>query len=123
MADPVITFTELSGGTLRGTVAGAAGAMPELVLALGGVAAGPLTLTEAGELWAFEAALPPAALAGGSVAVSVVPAAGGPALATLTLASDAAGVRDLNSEVAALRAELDILKAAFRREMARGGGL
>lgn len=65
--------------------------------------------------WRIEVALPADLLDDGVRCLLVVDAPTGRTLQTLTISAGAPLPGDLSAEVASLRAELEVLKAAFRR--------
>ncbi|MFN3262725.1 MAG: hypothetical protein ACE37J_19435 [Pikeienuella sp.] len=110
-----------SAGRFRGEVIAAGeGPAPEIALRLRGevLARGSLAPKGPGR-WSLDVHAPAAAF-GEGVAVLEFAAADGSRLAAYPLAAGAALEGDLVAEVASLRAELDLLKQAFREAMAGG---
>ncbi len=72
--------------------------------------------------WALRIPVPPAALSEGVHTVVIHDATTGQKLADFTIIAGSPAADDLRAEVALLRAELDMLKRAFRRSQASQGG-
>ena len=74
-----------------------------------------LTLAKDGEGWALRIPVPPEAIADGVQVLLIRDVETGETLETVTLLAGEALADDIRVEVALLRAELDMLKKAFRR--------
>ncbi len=77
-------------------------------------------IAEQKDRWRIEVPLPPDVLEDGVRCLLVVDAAAGHTLQTLTISAGTPLPGDLSAEVASLRAELEVLKAAFRRHARNG---
>lgn len=108
-------------GVCEGRVRGGGDGAPELRFEAGEtVLAAPRVSADA-EGWVFALELPGALLDEGARSVLIFDAAADVQIGQFALSVGEALAEDLRAQVAQLRAELDLLKAAFRREM-RGGG-
>lgn len=120
MTVPRILHRRIRGGIYEGLIS-AEGAAPEIELRLEGRAiATPELLPREDRpgAWAMRAALPGEVLSDGVHALVLVERAGGTVIDSFTISTDAPGDDDLRAEIALLRAELDMLKSAFRRHCA-----
>ncbi|SHI58051.1 hypothetical protein [Wenxinia saemankumensis] len=131
MSDPILTRTRIAGGTWEAvlTRSGRAEAPPRLEVSHLGEAVPGLEMHELspGE-WALRLPIPPALIADGvqtfvvrdlGAAAGIGGAQGeGAVLNTFTLVVGEPLAHDLRAEIDLLRAELDLLKRAFRRHCA-----
>jgi hypothetical protein len=117
-----LTPLRLSGGVWEGVLAGGAIA-PVLVVTHLGLAVEGVTVTERepGQ-WMIRVPVPPAAIADGVQTVLITDAVTGARLGDITLIAGDALDGDLRAEISLLRAELDLLKRAFRRHCAETAG-
>lgn len=110
--------TEVSGGTYRGllTCDDVGRTAPVLSLELGGETLGGMIVTQVDGGWQVEGAMGLAPLTDGTQTVFVrLP--DGTALDSLTVVTGLNAPEDLRAELSALRAELEVFKAAFRRHV------
>ena len=113
MADMQIAQARLLGGVWEARLTG-----PE--------AEPRLSVTHLGEpidgdrAWHLRIPIPAAAVSDGVQTFLVTETAGGQTLARFTLVAGEPLAEDLRAEIALLRAELDMLKQAFRRHAAQG---
>lgn len=108
----ILTQTSFSGGVWRGVLSDTPGT-PALTAHLGGRAlAAPRVTEEAGQV-VVEVPVPSEAIGDGVQAITIE--AEGQVLATFAIAAGDVLQDDLRAEVALLRAELAMLKTAFRR--------
>jgi len=115
-------------GVWQGILEGAGTTPPDLSVSLGGHPLGPAevaALDGRPGCFAVRAAIPPAALGEGVHTFTISTAGGGDAggtvLAHFTVMTGDALDADLRAELALLRAELDLLKRAFRRHCLAAG--
>jgi hypothetical protein len=116
-----VTRTRFANGVWEGEVQGAGADRPAVEVLHAGrpVPDVRLTADEAGR-WHLRVPVPPAAV-GEGVHTLVIRAAGtGETLERVTLAAGEVLEDDLRAEVGRLRAELDLLKRAFRRHLREG---
>lgn len=119
MAKPTLLESRIRAGVWHGLVR--ADAAPQLeVLHQGGALAG-VQVEPAGRDWAVTAPIPAGALNEG-VQAFLVRGADGEVIASFAVSAGEALGGDPVAEIALLRAELDLLKAAFRRHCRGGGG-
>ncbi|MHA7876520.1 hypothetical protein [Roseivivax sp.] len=71
--------------------------------------------------WALEVPVPPEALGDGVMTFLITEAASGARLGSFTMIGDEPLAEDIRAEVDLLRAELDMLKRAFRRHCTETG--
>jgi hypothetical protein len=120
---PELTQTRIANGVWEGVLTGTAGAPPALEALYQGQAIEGLSVTaipgQAGS-HAVRLPLPPAILSEG--VQTVILRAGGEVLHHLTLVVGVPLEEDIRAEVSLLRAELDLLKRAFRRHSAETAG-
>lgn len=124
MAGPILTRTRVLAGVWEGILTGARAA-PALEALLRGRPVEGLSVTAlAGEpgRWAVRLPIPAEALSDGVETLLIRDRATGETLGRVAVAAGAAADADLRSEIALLRAELDLLKAAFRRHVRDTGG-
>lgn len=118
MADQVeILELRIRRGVCEGRLSGGGETAPQLRFEAGEVAMPAPRLTRDAEGWGFAQDLPAALLNEGAQAVLIVDAARGVQIGQFALSVGEALADDLRAEVAQLRAEMDLLKTAFRREM------
>ncbi|MEO0694348.1 MAG: hypothetical protein AAFY90_15905 [Pseudomonadota bacterium] len=115
-----LTKTRLRAGIWEGRLRGAphAAGAPGLVAyhleqTLDGVAVEPVADTD--DAWSVKVPLPSTILSEGVQTVLVREGAEGETLAVITLVAGTPLEEDMTAEIALLRAELDMLKRAFRR--------
>lgn len=115
MADIKLTKTNLRAGTWEGVLTGQE-ARPHLEAVLNDTALGTVEVEprEAGG-WAVRVPVPPGLLSDGFHTVLIVDATNRSQLAAFSVMAGDALDSDLRAEVELLRAELDMLKRAFRR--------
>ena len=113
--------TTLQGGLWQGRLSGPAGAAsPELVVTWQGeiVASAEVTAKSDGR-WSVVFPVPQAVIANGTQTLLVGPPGASPLFAETFVFGDPLEA-DLRAEVSMLRAELDLLKRAFRRHCTEG---
>ena len=118
MSNLVLTKTKLQQGKWEGILTGAAGSdAPKLLVTHQGVQVEDVSVTEISETGTYAVAIPipDEAIADGMQTLFVQDANDDTKLATITLMAGEALGDDLRVEVDLLRAELDMLKRAFRR--------
>lgn len=118
MTKLVLTKTQMRQGVWEGLLSGAAqGTLPKLSVTHQGVEVPDVTVTalEAGTGHAVRIPIPPEAIADGMQTLLVSDADTETQLTAITLMSGEDLGDDLRVEVNLLRAELDMLKRAFRR--------
>lgn len=123
MAEPSLPHAELIDGTIRagvwhGIVHAPGPEAPAIEIHhAGGTLQPRLVERIAGQAgrWRIDVALPAELLEDGMRSLLVVDVTSGRTLQTLTLSAGLPLPEDLIAEVASLRAELEVLKAAFRR--------
>jgi hypothetical protein len=116
-----LTPTRLLAGVWEGLLTAPEGATPRLAAthlgqSLDGVALAPLS----GGQWSVRVPVPPDTISDGVQTFVVTDADTGATLASFTLVAGEPLAEDLRAEIALLRAELDMLKQAFRRHAAAG---
>lgn len=121
MAEPVLTKTRISGGRWEGVLRADGEAPPEIeVTHLGqpvsGVAVAPLH-GQAGA-WQVSVPIPPDLLADGVQTFVIASPGSGTKLAAFSIVTGEPLEDDIRAEINLLRAELDLLKRAFRRRSA-----
>jgi hypothetical protein len=112
-----LTKTRIQSGIWEGLLSGPAGPAPELQVThletdLHGI---ELTETETPGQWALRIAIPPDLLADGVQTVTIRNVATGSRLDAFAIVTGEPLEDDIRAEVNLLRAELDMLKRAFRR--------
>ncbi len=110
----------LAGGVWEGLWEGPAA--PRLKAAHEGRALPGLTVAETPEGWLVRLPLPAELIADGVQTVVIADAETGEAEAAVSLVAGEALALDLRAEIDLLRAELDMLKRAFRRHCLETGG-
>jgi hypothetical protein len=116
-----LTPTRLLAGVWEGLLTAPEGASPRLAVthlgqAIEGVALSPHT----GGQWSVRIPVPPDTISDGVQTFVIADADTGATLASFTLIAGEPLAEDLRAEIALLRAELDMLKQAFRRHAAQG---
>ena len=114
MAQMSLTKTSLTAGVWQGVLYGG-GDAPQLTVSHLGEALAPPDLVADGDTWLVSVAIPPETISDGVQTFVIADAATGHELASFALAAGEAMAHDLRAEVDLLRAELDLLKKAFRR--------
>jgi hypothetical protein len=118
---PTLTPTRLLAGTWEGVLSAPGDTPPRLAATHLGQAIDGVTLTPlTGGQWAVRVPVPPEAIADGVQTIVIAEADSGTSLASFTLVAGDPLAEDLRAEIALLRAELDMLKQAFRRHAAAG---
>lgn len=120
MAERQVAECSVVNGVVTAFVPGA-GAPPALELSVGDGVVEGLEIAETRGGWIARATLPPQALNDGQTAVLLRRAGDGEVLARIGVRVGDAADADLAAEVAFLRAELDMLKRAFRRHCLESG--
>ena len=119
MSDLQLTKIRFRNGVWEGQISNAplTGARPEITVLFQDQPVEGVRLDEgqAGGEWAVSVPIPPAAVADGVQTFVIFDAAGSSRLGDFTLIAGEAVADDLRAEVELLRAELDMLKRAFRR--------
>lgn len=125
MSEPILKIDRVHHGRIDAwfTPASATGALPDLELMLDGVQLGAAVLdATAGPdgRHRVTARIPAEAISDGVAVLILREMGGGQALAHIPLIAGAPLHDDLHSEVALLRAELDMLKSVLRRHLRHG---
>ncbi|WP_299817928.1 hypothetical protein [uncultured Jannaschia sp.] len=115
----VLHRLSVTDGTYRGLLTGS-GAPPSLELAMDDRVLGPVVVAPAEAGWEVTGVIGTAPLTIGTHTIAVR-IAGGDILDSVTIVTGLGAPEDLRAELGALRAELAVLKAAFRRHVTRGG--
>ena len=119
MTDLTLTKTNMRNGLWRGRISGAGttGAAPDVRVRHLDQLVDGVTLDEAGApgQWNISVPVPSHAIADGVQTFVIYDAANDTRLGDFTLIAGEAAADDLRAEVELLRAELDMLKRAFRR--------
>lgn len=118
MTDLVLTKTTMRQGVWEGLLTGAAkGTTPKISVTHQGTQVPDVTVTatESGEGHALRVPIPPEAVADGMQTLLIADAQTDTKLGAITLMAGEALGDDMRVEVDLLRAELDMLKRAFRR--------
>lgn len=124
MTHPTLARLRIASGVYEAAVTGPPpdGPPPEIEVVHAGRALPDVALAPAGGGWTLRAALPAACIDEGVQGVVVRDRASGDTLDSFAVAAGAPLNQDLRSEIAMLRAELDLLKTAFRRHCRAAGG-
>ena len=123
MSETNLTQTRIRGGVWEGVLNGPAEA-PALEVTLLEVALPGLTvtqLTDSQDSWAVRIAIPSEVLSEGVQTFLIRDKVGGQTLAHFTIITGVAMEEDIRAEMDLLRAELDMLKRAFRRHCVETG--
>ena len=115
MSDLTLTRTRLRHGVWEGQITGAK--KPEVQVTYLDRPVEGVTLTDSAEpgIWELSVTVPPEAISDGVQTFVIADVATGTRLGDFTLIAGEANADDLRAEVELLRAELDMLKRAFRR--------
>lgn len=113
MTQPTLTLTRFENGLWQGHLQ--ADAQPGIEVRYLGEALNGVDLSPADTGWTLTVPVPVTALSEGVHSFIVVDTASTRKLADFTVIAGAPAADDLRAEVALLRAELDMLKRAFRR--------
>ncbi|WP_298840500.1 hypothetical protein [uncultured Roseobacter sp.] len=116
MSQLVLTRTGMKSGVWQGIVSGAA-EMPRIVVTHVNRVVGDVTLIAAKDPgdWLLQVPVPREAISDGVQTVLITDAATDTELGSFTMIAGEAIGDDLRAEISLLRAELDMLKRAFRR--------
>lgn len=120
-----LTPTRFAAGSWEGVLdaEGAGGDAPSLVATLRGAELpAPELVEESPGTWAVRLRVPPEAIGEGVQTFVISDARSGERLASFSLVAGEALGHDLRAEIDLLRAELDLLKRAFRRHCFETGG-
>ena len=124
MTQSVLKQTRIHAGVWEGLLSGAIGTprleAMHLEMPLAGVTVAPVA-GEAG-LWAVQVPIPALVLSEGVQTFVIRDAQSGGTLAHFTVITGVALDEDFRAEMALLRAELDLLKRAFRRHCVESAG-
>ncbi len=122
MSAVTVTGTTLRSGVWHGQArVEGLDAAPDLTAWSGDMALPALELKPEGDgLWALKLAVPSEVLSDGLQTIVIRDEGSGDAVGSFTILAGAVLDEDIRSEVALLRAELDMLKRAFRRHMNEG---
>ena len=112
-----ITELRIIRGMCRGRLIAKGSDAPDIVFEAGDIAMPDTEISRDKEGWQFTQELPAALLSEGAQSVVISDAKSGVELKQFSLSVGEALADDLRAEVAQIRAELDLLKTAFRREM------
>ena len=123
MAQPKLTKTRLTGGVWEGHLSGTSSA-PDLVASHAGTPIdGPVVAPVAeGDGWHVRLEIPASCIGDGVQVFAISDAVSGDTLASFALFSDDVAPDDVLAELHLLRAELDLLKRAFRRHCVETAG-
>ena len=112
-----LTAGEIREGTWRGVLTGVGDSAPELVVTHLDKPLADVTLTAADTpgCWSLRIPIPPGAISEGVQTFLITERASGARLGSFTLIAGEALGDDMRVEIDLLRAELDMLKRAFRR--------
>ena len=116
MSEPTLTATRLSEGVWEGVLTGYSEA-PDIEATHLGVPLDGVTVTQDGDdaRWLVQVPIPASALSDGLQTIVISDRRTGATLNSFTILAGSDLDDDIRSEVALLRAELDMLKKAFRR--------
>jgi len=118
MAGMVLTKTRFHAGIWEGVLTGAGVSPPSLVLRHGDEDVGALEVVPGDEAHLVRAKVPAERLADGVQTFTIAAVDAADVLASFAIVSDGSVEEDLRAEVDLLRAELDLLKRAFRKHCA-----
>ncbi|MEY1557429.1 hypothetical protein AB3Y40_17515 [Yoonia sp. R2331] len=111
----ILTKTSLTAGVWQGELHGLVDGTPDLVAThMGEEVPGP-DVTEDGEVWQVRFALPADRIADGVQTFVIADRATGEVLSSFAVMAGEALGEDIRAEIDLMRAELDMLKKAFRR--------
>lgn len=124
MAEMTLTRTRLVAGIWEGVLDSPDGTRPDLAVTHLGRALGGVEVVETGQTgqWAVRIPVPPEVIADGVQTLVITDAATGAQLDSYTLIAGEALAEDIRVEIDLLRAELDMLKRAFRRHCVETAG-
>lgn len=124
MSDYRLTKTRFREGVWHGLLSGPPGSQPEISVTLDAAPLRGVTLSEMGRRgqWALEVQVPLEAVGDGVRTFLITEAASGALLESFTLIAGEAMAEDIRAEMSLLRAELDMLKRAFRRHCTEAEG-
>ncbi|WP_457649364.1 hypothetical protein [Profundibacter sp.] len=116
MSEPTLTATRLFEGVWEGVLTGYS-EMPEIVATHLDTPLEDVSVTQDGETarWLVQVPVPASALSDGLQTIVISDKRTGATLNSFTILAGSDLDNDIRSEVALLRAELDMLKKAFRR--------
>ena len=116
MSEPTLTATRLFEGVWEGVLTGYS-ETPEIVATHLGAPLEDVTVTQDGDTasWLVQMPVPASALSDGLQTIVITDKRTGATLNSFTILAGRDLDDDIRSEVALLRAELDMLKKAFRR--------
>ncbi len=116
MTKPVLTQSRLQAGIWRASLAEAGAEQPDITASHNATALDNLRWSAGDQagVWHLEIVIPAAILSDGLQTI-VLRLPDGTTIGSLAILSGEALADDLRAEIGLLRAELDILKAAFRR--------
>lgn len=120
MAELTLTTLRIAGGVWEGVATGSA-APPQIEALHHGVVLAGLEIRETADGFALRLALPATLLSEGVQTVVFRDARHGQTLGHISILAGAPPETDLRAEIDLLRAELDLLKRAFRRHCSEGG--
>lgn len=117
MSDYTLTKTRFREGIWQGLLSGPADGQPEISVTLEGAAVRGVTLAAMGApgQWALDVPVPVEAVGDGVQTFMIREASSDQMLDSFTLIAGEALGSDFRAEMSLLRAELDMLKRAFRR--------
>ncbi len=119
MSGYALTKTRFKEGVWEGLVTAEAGdaPTPEIAVSLDGVPLGGVRLSALGAVgqWLLEIPVPVQAIGDGVQTILVLDANADETLGSFTMIAGDALAEDIRAEIELLRAELDMLKRAFRR--------
>ncbi|MEM9575520.1 MAG: hypothetical protein AAF999_00760 [Pseudomonadota bacterium] len=121
MTERALTKTGFAAGTWRGLLTGSPETPQLLVTHLDNEISGvSITATKDAGTWQIEVAIPPEVLGDGVQTLVISDLSTGLTLQTISLIAGDALDEDLRAEIDLLRAELELLKRAFRRHCNEG---
>jgi hypothetical protein len=118
-----VTKVELKDGVWRGIVTTRAKAPPQIEITHDGAALPCMMIRENAEdtFWTLRVPIPSSAISDGVQTLLIRDAASDDILGHISMMADDPLAKDLHAEVSLLRAELDLLKRAFRRHASDTG--
>ncbi|WP_353473359.1 hypothetical protein PVT71_04770 [Salipiger sp. H15] len=123
MSEYSLTKTRFREGVWHGMLTGPEGSQPEIAVTLEDAPVRGVSLVGMGSpgQWALEVPVPAEAIGDGVRTILIREAASGDLLESFTLVAGEALGDDIRAEMSLLRAELDMLKRAFRRHCLETG--
>lgn len=117
MTNLTLTKTRLSAGVWEGVLTrnGGGPGQPDLTVTHQNAQITGWTITEDADAWVVQVPLPADLIADGVQTFVIAEVASGETLASFSLLAGEALAEDIRAEIDLLRAELDMLKRAFRR--------